>query len=137
LSLRSTAHHLPDRGAGRPEAVYNMERLVDRAAREMRIDPAELRKKNLIRPGAYPYETRTGWVYDSGNYAAALAKCQALADWEGYAARRAESEAAGKLRGRSITYYVDNTGVFNERMELRFDPSGELTIGARTPPPGP
>ncbi len=55
-----------------------------------------------------------------------------MADWDGYAARRAQSEAAGKLRGRSITYYVDNTGVFNERMELRFDPSGELTIVAGT-----
>src|ERR1700757_2583021 len=132
LVFTHTAPTVPYRGAGRPEAVYIMERLVDRAAREMQIDPAELRKKNLIRPDAYPYETRTGWVYDSGNYAAALAKCQALADWDGYAARHAESPAAGKLRGRSITYYVDNTGVFNERMELRFDPSGELTIVAGT-----
>ena len=61
-----------------------------------------------------------------------MAKCQALADWDGYAARRAQSQAAGKCRGRSITYYVDNTGVFNERMELRFDPSGEVTIVAGT-----
>src|SRR6516164_5471460 len=132
LVFTNTAPTVPYRGAGRPEAVYIMERLVDLAAREMRIDPAELRKKNLIRPDAYPYETRTGWVYDTGNYVAALAKCQALADWDGYAARRAQSEAADKLRGRSITYYVDNTGVFNERMELRFDPSGELTIVAGT-----
>src|SRR5260221_5593985 len=109
-----------------------MERLVDQAAREMHIDPAELRKKNFIRPDAYPYETRTGWIYDTGNYAAALAKCQALADWDGYAARHARSGAAGKYRGRSIVYYVDNTGVFNERMELRFDPSGEVTILACT-----
>jgi len=132
LVFTHTAPTVPYRGAGRPEAVYIMERLVDQAAREMKIGPAELRKKNLIRAEAYPYETRTGWVYDTGNYAAALAKCQALADWDGYAARRAQSEAAGKLRGRSITYYVDNTGVFNERMELRFDPSGELTIVAGT-----
>src|SRR5262252_4317671 len=132
LVFTHTAPTVPYRGAGRPEAVYIMERLVDQAAREMKIDPAELRKKNLIRAEAYPYETRTGWVYDTGNYAAAMAKCQALADWDGYAARRAHSEAAGKLRGRSITYYVDNTGVFNERMELRFDPSGELTIVAGT-----
>jgi len=63
----------------------------------MRIDPAELRKKNLIRPDAFPYETRTGWVYDTGNYAAAAGpSCQALADWDGYAARHARSEAAGK-----------------------------------------
>jgi carbon-monoxide dehydrogenase large subunit len=132
LVFTNTAPTVPYRGAGRPEAVYIMERLVDRAAREMRIDPAELRKKNLIRPDAYPYETRTGWVYDTGNYAAAMAKCQALADWDGYARRRAQSEAAGRYRGRSITYYVDNTGVFNERMELRFDPSGEVTIVAGT-----
>jgi aerobic carbon-monoxide dehydrogenase large subunit len=132
LVFTHTAPTVPYRGAGRPEAVYIMERLVDQAAREMRIDPAELRKRNLIRPDAYPYETRTGWVYDTGNYAAAMAKCQTLADWDGYAERRAQSEAAGKLRGRSITYYVDNTGVFNERMELRFDPSGEVTIVAGT-----
>ncbi len=127
-----TAPTVPYRGAGRPEAVYIMERLVDQAAREMNIDPAELRKKNLIRPDTFPYETRTGWIYDTGNYAAAMAKCQALADWGGDAARRARSKAAGKYRGRSIVYYVDNTGVFNERMELRFDPSGELAIVAGT-----
>jgi aerobic carbon-monoxide dehydrogenase large subunit len=132
LVFTHTAPTVPYRGAGRPEAVYIMERLVDQAAREMQIDPADLRKKNLIRPDAYPYETRTGWIYDTGNYTAALAKCQGLANWDGYAARRAESEAAGRLRGRSITYYVDNTGVFNERMELRFDPSGEVTIVAGT-----
>src|SRR5258708_33012528 len=61
-----------------------------------------------------------------------MAKCQALADWGGYEARRAASEAAGKCRGRGIVYYVDNTGIFNERMELRFDPDGELTILAGT-----
>jgi carbon-monoxide dehydrogenase large subunit len=132
LVFTHTAPTVPYRGAGRPEAVYIMERLVDQAAREMRIDPAELRKKNLIRPDAFPYETRTGWIYDTGNYAAAMTKCQALADWDGYAARHADSKAAGKYRGRSITYYVDNTGVFNERMELRFDPSGEVTIVAGT-----
>jgi aerobic carbon-monoxide dehydrogenase large subunit len=132
LVFTNTAPTVPYRGAGRPEAVYIMERLVGQAAHEMNIDPAELRNKNLIRPDAFPYETRTGWRYDTGNYAAAMAKCQALADWDGYAGRRARSEAAGKYRGRSIVYYVDNTGVFNERMELRFDPSSEVTIVAGT-----
>src|SRR6516225_8887497 len=132
LVFTNTAPTVPYRGAGRPEAVYIIERLVDQAAREMRLDPAELRRKNLIRPDAYPYTTRTGWTYDSGNYAAALAKCQTLADWLGYPGRRAGSAAAGKCRGRSVTYYVDNTGIFNERIELRFDPSGELTILAGT-----
>src|SRR5271169_6706993 len=102
LVFTNTAPTVPYRGAGRPEAVYVMERLVDQAAREMRIDTAELRKRNLIRPDTFPYETRTGWVYDTGNYAAALAKCQALADWQSYAVRRTGSEAAGKHRGRGI-----------------------------------
>src|SRR6516225_9097851 len=132
LVFTNTAPTVPYRGAGRPEAVYIIERLVDQAAREMRLDPAELRKKNLIHADAFPYQTRTGWTYDTGDYVAALAKCQALADWQGYAARRARSEAAGRRRGRGIVYYVENTGIFNERMELRFDPSGELTIVAGT-----
>ncbi|MGH7047575.1 MAG: xanthine dehydrogenase family protein molybdopterin-binding subunit, partial [Stellaceae bacterium] len=132
LVFTNTAPTAPYRGAGRPEAVYIIERLVDQAAREMRLDPAELRKQNLIRPDAFPYETRTGWTYDTGNYAAALANCQKLADWEGYAEREAASAAAGKCRGRGIVYYVENTGVFNERMELRFDPGGDLTIVAGT-----
>jgi carbon-monoxide dehydrogenase large subunit len=130
LVLTNTAPTVPYRGAGRPEAVYIIERLIDRAAREMGLDPAELRRKNLI--GAFPYETQTGWTYDSGDYAAAMTKCQALADWQGYAERQAASAAAGRSRGRGIVYYTDNTGIFNERMELRFDPGGELTVIAGT-----
>jgi carbon-monoxide dehydrogenase large subunit len=130
LVLTNTAPTIPYRGAGRPEAVYIIERLIDRAAREMRLDPAEVRRKNLI--GSFPYQTKTGWLYDSGNFAAAMSKCQTLADWPGYAERRAASATAGKLRGRGIVYYTDNTGIFNERMELRFDPSGELTVVAGT-----
>ena len=76
LVFTNTAPTVPYRGAGRPEAVYIMERLVDQAAREMRIDPAELRRKNLIRGDAFPYQTRTGLTYDTGHYAAAMAKCQ-------------------------------------------------------------
>src|SRR4029077_8063275 len=67
-----------------------------------------------------------------GNYPAAMQKAQALADWAGYPVRQQASAAAGQLRGRGIVYYTDNTGIFNERMELRFDPSGELTILAGT-----
>src|SRR5207237_10032464 len=69
---------------------------------------------------------------DAGDYAASMANGQRLAAWQGYDARRAASEAAGKFRGRSLVYYIDNTGIFNERMELRFDPDGELTILAGT-----
>jgi carbon-monoxide dehydrogenase large subunit len=124
----NTAPTHPYRGAGRPEAVYIMERLIDQAARETGMDRAELRRRNFIPPAAMPYQTKTGWTYDSGDYAAAMDKCQALADWAGYEARRAASEKNGRRRGRAIVYYVDNTGIFNDRMEIRFDPSGTLTI---------
>jgi len=96
----------------------------------MRLDPAELRRKNLI--GAFPYATQTGWTYDSGDYRTAMQKAQALADWAGYPERQHASAGRGRVRGRSIVYYTDNTGIFNERMELRFDPSGEVAVLAGT-----
>ncbi len=128
----NTAPTVPYRGAGRPEAVYIMERLIDTAAQEMGIDPAEIRRKNFIQPDQMPYDNPTGWTYDTGDYAAALDKNLLQADWAGYEGRQAASTAAGKQRGRGIVYYVDNTGIFNERMELRFDPSGTVTIHAGT-----
>ena len=128
----NTPPTVPYRGAGRPEAVYIMERLVDTAAREMGIDRAEIRRMNFIQPDKMPFAIHTGWTYDSGDYATALDKCKAQADWDGYESRQAASAAAGKQRGRSVVYYVDNTGIFNERMEIRFDPSGTVTIHAGT-----
>jgi carbon-monoxide dehydrogenase large subunit len=123
---------IPYRGAGRPEAVYIMERLIDKAAHEMKLDRAEIRKRNFIKPGAMPYATKTGWTYDTGDFAAAMNKCQGLADWQGYESRKAASEKAGKRRGRGIVSYVDNTGIFSDRMEIRFDPSGTVTVHAGT-----
>jgi aerobic carbon-monoxide dehydrogenase large subunit len=128
----NTAPTVPYRGAGRPEAIYIIERLIDQAARDTGIDRAELRRRNFIAPAAMPYQTRTGWTYDVGDYAAALDKCRRLADWGGYEARRKASDAKGRRRGRGVVYYVDNTGIFNERMEIRFDPSGTLTVMAGT-----
>jgi carbon-monoxide dehydrogenase large subunit len=128
----NTAPCVPYRGAGRPEAVYIIERLIDKAAHEMKLDRAEIRRKNLIAPAAMPYSTKTGWTYDTGNYADGLDKCQALADWKGYEARRTKSEASGRKRGRGIVYYVDNTGIFNDRMEISFDPTGIVTVNAGT-----
>jgi carbon-monoxide dehydrogenase large subunit len=122
----------PYRGAGRPEAVYLTERLLDRAAHEMGIDPVEIRRRNLIPAASMPYTTRTGFVYDSGDFAAVMDRCLDLADWKGFAARRAASERRGKRRGRALTYYIEDCGVFNDRMELRFDPSGNVTIVAGT-----
>ena len=122
----------PYRGAGRPEAVYLTERLLDRAAHELGIDPVEIRRRNLIPSSAMPYTTRTGFVYDSGEFAAVMDRCLDVADWKGFAARRATSERRGKRRGRALTYYIEDCGVFNDRMELRFDPSGNVTIVAGT-----
>ncbi|HEU5319203.1 MAG TPA: molybdopterin cofactor-binding domain-containing protein, partial [Methylomirabilota bacterium] len=122
----------PYRGAGRPEAIYLTERLLDRAAAALGLDPVEIRRRNFVAPAAMPYATPTGFVYDSGEFAAATDRCLDLADWKGFAARRAASERRGRRRGRALTYYVEDCGVFNERMELRCDPSGHVTIVAGT-----
>ena len=120
------------RGAGRPEAIYLIERLVDRAAQLSGVDRVELRRRNLIKPGAMPYHTPTHQNYDSGEFERLMDKCLALADWAGFEKRRKESEKRGKLRGRAVTPYIELAGVFNERMELRFDASGMVTIIAGT-----
>ena len=124
----NTVPTIPYRGAGRPEAVYIIERLMDAAARELNMDRGELRQKNFITPDQMPYETKTGWLYDSGNYAQTMEKCRALADWDGYDARQKQSQEKNRTRGRALIYYVDNTGIFNDRMEMRFGPDGNLTI---------
>ncbi len=128
----NTAPTGPYRGAGRPEAVYLTERLLDRAAAVIGIDPVEIRRRNFIAPEAMPYTTPTGFVYDSGEFGATMDRCLDLADWKGFAARRAASEKLGKRRGRALSYYIEDCGVFNDRMELRFDPSGNVTIVAGT-----
>lgn len=128
----NTSPLAPYRGAGRPEASYLTERLLDRAARVIDVDPAEIRRRNFIPPRAMPYATPTGFVYDSGEFGRIMDKCLELADWKGFEARRVASEKKGKLRGRAVTYFIEQGGVFNDRMELRFDPSGTVTIVAGT-----
>ena len=120
------------RGAGRPEAIYLIERLIDRAARVTGIDRVELRRRNLIKPAALPYHTPTHQNYDSGEFERLMDQCLTLADWDGFEKRRAASRKDGKLRGRAVTPYIELGGVFNERMELRFDPSGMVSIVAGT-----
>jgi carbon-monoxide dehydrogenase large subunit len=130
----------PYRGAGRPEASYVMERLMDEAARKLGLDPVELRRRNFIPPSAMPYNTTAGWTvgaaagwtYDSGDFARLTDRCIEISDWENYAARKRVTESKGRLRGRALIYYLEDSGVFNERMELRFDPSGMVTIVAGT-----
>jgi carbon-monoxide dehydrogenase large subunit len=128
----NTSQNGPYRGAGRPEALYFTERLIEHAAREIGMDPAEIRRRNLIAPDKIPYKTPTMWTYDSGEFGRLLEKCVEASDVPGFAARRKASEQAGKLRGRAVSYYIEFGGIFNERMDLRFDPGGSLTIMAGT-----
>lgn len=109
------------RGAGRPEAIYTLERLFDAAARELQIDPAELRRRNMIRPEQLPYKNPLGQTYDSGDFESLLDQGLALADWQGFAARRAESERRGLLRGRGIATFLEWTGgnALEENVQVR------------------
>ena len=117
------------RGAGRPEGNYFMERLVETAAREMKIDPIELRKRNHIKPEAMPYKTPGETVYDSGEFSALLDKALAQSDWAGFEARKAESKTRGKLRGRGLGNFLEVTAPpMKEQGGLRFEPNGDVTI---------
>jgi carbon-monoxide dehydrogenase large subunit len=122
------------RGAGRPEAIYITERLFDAAAREMRLDPAELRRRNLVRPEQMPYKNAMGQTYDSGRFEQILDQGLALADWNGFDARRAASEAKGRLRGRGLASFLEWTGgnVFEERVTVNVSADGFIEIGSAT-----
>src|SRR5947209_2108145 len=118
----------PYRGAGRPEAAYFTERMIEHAAKQIGMDVAEIRRVNLISPDKFPYNTPTWYCYDSGEFVRLLDKCLDMADWNGYEKRKTASEKAGKLRGRSVCYYIEFGGIFNDRMDIRFDPGGTVTI---------
>jgi carbon-monoxide dehydrogenase large subunit len=117
------------RGAGRPEGNYYMERLIDRAAREMGIDRVELRRRNHIQPQQMPYKAPSGMNYDSGDFTALLDKALAAADWQGFEARKQESARRNKLRGRGIGSYLEVTGPpSKEYGGIRFEPDGTVTM---------
>lgn len=122
------------RGAGRPEAIYVTERLFDAAARELKIDPAELRRRNLIKPEQMPYTNPMAQTYDSGRFEQVLDAGLALADWNGFAARRAASEATGKLRGRGLASFLEWTGgmAFEERVTVSVAADGFIEIVSAT-----
>ncbi|HEY5063368.1 MAG TPA: xanthine dehydrogenase family protein molybdopterin-binding subunit [Xanthobacteraceae bacterium] len=130
--LTNTIPLAPYRGAGRPEATYLIEQLLDKAARLIGIDPIEIRRRNFIPSSAMPHKIGTGITYDSGDFVHVMDECLKLADWNGFAKRAADSKKHGKLRGRGIGYFLEEAAVFNDRMVLRFDPSGTLTILAGT-----
>src|SRR5262249_54712705 len=111
----------PYRGAGRPEANYALERLVDAAARMIGIDRLELRRRNFIRPAMLPYATPLGASFDSGDFPGIFDKALALADAPAFATRRAHSEAAGRLRGLGISCFLEHAGGQpNESAAVRF-----------------
>ena len=117
------------RGAGRPEANYCMERLVDQAARETGRDPVELRRRNMIPTAAMPFEAASGQRYDSGDFAALLDDCVALADWQGFPARRAAAKAAGRLRGIGLACYLEVTSPPRAEMGgIRFEADGTVSM---------
>ena len=132
--LTNTATAGAYRGAGRPEAIYATERLMDAAARKLKLDPAELRRRNLIRPEQMPYTNPMAQVYDSGNFEKIMDQGLALADWSGYAARREASRRSGKLRGRGLATFLEWTGgnMFEERVTVNVTADGFIELGSAT-----
>jgi aerobic carbon-monoxide dehydrogenase large subunit len=121
------------RGAGRPEGNYLIERLIEKAAREIGRDSAELRRMNFLAPHDLPYTTHVGEVYDTGDFACMLQGAQDAADWNGFAQRREASRRAGKLRGRGVAAYLEWTGALpTETVDIEVAADGSVTVFSGT-----
>jgi carbon-monoxide dehydrogenase large subunit len=117
------------RGAGRPEANYLVERLIDAAATELGMDRVDIRARNMVPPSAMPYKTPMGKIYDSGDFRIVLNAAVEKADWAGFPARRDEAARRGKRRGIGLAYYLEATaGAGVERAEIRFAPDGFVDV---------
>jgi len=130
------------RGAGRPEATYILERLMSKAARELGMDQAEIRRRNFIQPEQFPYQTPVAVVYDTGDYEASLNAAMELADYTGFEQRRAEAAARGKLRGIGVSSYIEACGIapsnlvgslgaragLYEAATVRVNPTGSVSV---------
>ena len=117
------------RGAGRPEAGYVIERLVDAASRQIKMDPAEFRRLNFIAPEAMPHTTVLDLTYDSGEFRRNLDDALSRGDYDGFKSRWETSKAAGKLRGCGIAYHLENSSASaSETTQIRVDPSGKITM---------
>ena len=117
------------RGAGRPEAIYLIERLLDRASLKFGLDRAQMRRRNLIPASAMPYSAVNGQTYDSGEFEAVLDKALALADWNNFPARRAASASSGKLRGIGICNFLEVAGgILEEPVNLNFGDDGTVSL---------
>lgn len=124
----NTSPTQPYRGAGRPEAAYLIERLMDKAARETGRDRTALRRLNMLETGDMPYKTPLVYTIDSGDYAAVLDRALDISDWAGAEMRKAEARAAGRLRGIGVALHMENAGIVNENAEVRFDADGGVTV---------
>ncbi|ASM72894.1 MULTISPECIES: xanthine dehydrogenase family protein molybdopterin-binding subunit [Roseobacteraceae] len=117
------------RGAGRPEAIYVLERVMDRAARELGVDPWDLRRRNFIKPGQFPYKTATGETYDVGDFNKVLDRAVLEADDAGFAVRKAADAERGLLRGRGTCYYIESIlGDPSEGAKVTFNEDGTVSI---------
>jgi aerobic carbon-monoxide dehydrogenase large subunit len=121
-------------GAGRPEAVFIVERLMDAAARQIGMDPRTIRKVNYVKPAQMPYTNAVGQVYDSGAFAHMLERATKLADWDGFAARKKAAKKKGLLYGRGLTSYIEWTGgtVHTEKVSLHATAEGRVVLNAGT-----
>ena len=131
VALTSTAPVSSYRGAGRPDIAYTVERLVNQAAAELRVDAAELRRRNFIPGEAFPYKTPTGSTYENADLHGLLEQALKLADWKGYPKRRAQTEKQGKLRGIGIATVIENTGAgqaLKDDVEMVLDAGGRVTV---------
>ncbi len=126
----------PYRGAGRPEAAFVAERLMDEVARELGLDPAEVRRRNFIRPDQFPYRTATGVVYDSGDYGRALDRALELVDYAGLRAEQARARARGELMGIGLATYIELSAQGWESGAVRVEPSGRVTVLTGSVPHG-
>jgi carbon-monoxide dehydrogenase large subunit len=125
------------RSSGRPEVTYAIERLIDKAARELDFDRVALRRKNLVGPQMMPYPNAVGARYDSGTYESNMDLAMRNADWDGFAARRSEAEARGKLLVLGLANYVESSiGAPNERTEITVTPAGRVEVVIGTAPNG-
>jgi carbon-monoxide dehydrogenase large subunit len=121
------------RGAGRPEANFLMERLVEKAARELGVPREELRRRNLLTPGDMPYTTHVGELYDTGDFPRVLDGILAASDWHGFPARQAASSERGKLRGRGLSLYLEWTGALpTETVDIEIAADGSVTVFSGT-----
>jgi carbon-monoxide dehydrogenase large subunit len=137
LRLRAVLTHTAPtgayRGAGQPEFIHAIERLLDAAARQMRLDPAELRRRNLVRAAQLPYTSAMGQTYDSGDFGALLDQALAASDWAGFSGRQAASAGHGRLRGRGVVTLLKMTGAYQmeEDADIVLHADGSVDVVSR------